>query len=173
MSDGNRAVVRRLLAEVWGAGDLEAAEELIEPVEYRSHVPDAFVARMSRWTGPKIVRVEVAAYRSGFPDLEVEVHDIVAEADAVVALWTLRGTNTGTMRIVPFDGAVDDEVEPSGKDLSAFGSTLFRLAGGKVAAAAFHWEPLGLLEQVRLFARGVAVLNLGAHKVSVVVPPED
>lgn len=172
MSDENRAVVRRLLDEVWGAGILDAAEELINPVEYRSHLQDAFVPRMSRWIGPNIVRVEVAAYRSGFPDLQVEVHDLVAEADAVVAFWSLRGTNTGTMQIVPFGDEVDEEVAPTQRELSAFGSAIFRLTDGKVASTTFHWEPLAMLEQVRLFAQRVRVLTLGNHKVSMVVPPD-
>ncbi len=173
MSEENKAVVRRLLDEVWGAGDLDATEELIDPVEYRSHVQDAFVPRMSRWTGPNIVRVEVAAYRSAFPDLHVDVQDLVAEADAVAALWTLGGTNSGTMQIVPFGDEVDEEVAPTQRDLTAVASTVFRLTGGTISAATFHWDPLGLLEQVRLFAQGVRVLDLGGNRVSMVVPPED
>jgi ketosteroid isomerase-like protein len=173
MADENKAVVRRLLEEVWGGGKLDVAEELIDPVAYRSHVPDVSDARMSHWTGANIVRVEVGAYRSAFPDLAVEVGALLSEGDAVAAYWSLTGTNTGTMRLTPMDGAVDEEVEPSGKELSASASTLFRLTGGRITEAAFGWHPLGLLDQVRLFATGSQVLDLGGgNRVSLVIPPD-
>jgi predicted ester cyclase len=169
MSDENKAVVRRLLDEVWGAGTPDVADELIDP-GYRSHLADAFSIRMSHWTGPKIVRVEVDAYRSAFPDLAVEVVDVVAEADAVAAFLTARGTNTGTMRLSPFQDVVDEEVPPSGRELSASGSAFFRLMDGRISEAGFQWHPLGLLDQVRLFAKGVHVVDLGGGQRASLVP---
>ena len=59
-TESNKAVVRRFIAEVWNAGNLDAADELVHP-EY---------AISGIGTGPDAVRHNVSIYRTAFPDLE-------------------------------------------------------------------------------------------------------
>lgn len=172
MSEKTKAVVRRLLAEAWGAGTLEAVEELVHQSEYRSHIEEAFPPGMEHAQGPRIVTTEVQIYRGAFPDLGVEVGEVLADGDLVVALWQLAGTNTGAVRIPPSEEPSPDDVAPTDRELSTSATGFFTVKGNKITAATYSWAPLGLIKQVRLFDRGVASLALGTTLVSLVVPPE-
>jgi predicted ester cyclase len=172
VSEKNKAIVRRLLEEVWGAGTLEAVDELVHHSEYRSHIDEAFPPGMEHALGPRIVTTEVQIYRSAFPDLAVQVEEIVAEGDLVAVLWGVGGTNTGELRVPPSDEPSEDDVAATDKELTTSATTLFTVTGGKITAASYTWSPIGLLKQVRLFDRGVMTLALGTTLVSVVVPPE-
>lgn len=70
-TESNKAVVRRFIAEVWNAGNFDAADELVHP-EY---------AISGIGTGPDAVRHNVSIYRTAFPDLECVVEQLIAEGD--------------------------------------------------------------------------------------------
>jgi hypothetical protein len=146
--------------------------ELVHQSEYRSHIDEAFPPGMEHASGPRIVTTEVKIYRSAFPDLAVEIGEVVAEAELIAVLWQISGTNTGTLKLEPSNESSDDDVAPTNKELRASATSLFTVKGGKITAATYSWAPLGLLMQVRLFDRGVATLPLGTTLVSLVVPPE-
>ncbi|MCI0439639.1 MAG: ester cyclase [Chloroflexi bacterium] len=118
MSDTNKAVIRRLVEEVWSKGNLNALDEIIHPDAHPPHGP---------WTsepGPEGFKRLVSAFRASFPDLTRTIEDMVAEGDKVVLYYTLKGTHTGTGGIVPF--------HPTGRVLSASGVTAFRFVDGKI-----------------------------------------
>ena len=89
-----RTVVLRFVAEVWNAGILDAADDLVHP-DYA--VPD--VGR-----GPDAVKRNVAAFRRAFPDLTWTVEDVVAEGDRVALRLTLHGTHRGEFRGIATNG---------------------------------------------------------------------
>jgi hypothetical protein len=68
----SRAVVSKLLTDIWSNGNAELLEDLIDP-GYRSHIEEANPVRTSRQTGPIIPRTEIAAYRSEIPNLSLDV----------------------------------------------------------------------------------------------------
>jgi predicted ester cyclase len=170
MAQNNSSIVRRLLEEAWGHGLQAVLDEIIDP-GFSSHISEASSIRMTHWTGPSILSVELAAYRSACPDLQVELHDIITQEDRVAAFWRLRGTNTGTLQIRPLDDQVDEEVVPTGKVLETDGIGRYKIADGKIREARVDWEPLGLLDQVRLFASGHQVLTISGEEVNVIVDP--
>jgi steroid delta-isomerase-like uncharacterized protein len=86
MSTVNAAVVLRLMEEVWGRGQLHLISELVAD-DYVGH----FV--IGDHYGPEGVRIDVAAYRTSFPDLTVTVDDLLTDGDKVVRRFTLRGTH--------------------------------------------------------------------------------
>ena len=90
----NKAVVRRFIAEVWNAGNLDAADDLVHP-EY---------AITGIGTGPDAVRHNVSIYRTAFPDLEWVVEQLIAEDDWVAVRLTLRGTHLGPLGDIPATG---------------------------------------------------------------------
>jgi predicted ester cyclase len=108
----NKAVVRRFITEVLSGGNVALADELLAP-DY-----------VNRFTGSDVAGFKgfLAAMHSGFPDLRLELHELVAEGDSVVARFTMEGTNTGSMM-----GAA-----PTGKKVSARGLTYYRLVNGKI-----------------------------------------
>lgn len=83
---------------------------------------------------------EATGWRSAFPDLRVEVDLLIAEGDFVTVRWTARGTNTGAGQGIP----------ATGRRVQTSGTTIFRLALGKIAEEWTAGDSLGLLRQLGL-----------------------
>lgn len=84
----NKTTAVRFVTEVWNAGDLGVADEVIHP-EYV--VPGI-------GQGSEAVKQNVIAFREAFPDLVWTIDDIVGEGDRVALRLTLRGTHLGTFQ---------------------------------------------------------------------------
>ena len=131
MSDRNGALVRRFVEEVVNRGDTRLLADLVAARHVR-HAPDGDLY------GREGVRIDVAEWRSGFPDLRLEVEDQVAEGDRVASRFRLRGTHDG-----PFLG-----VAPTGRPVAVAGVSIDRLAGGRLVESWLSLDALGLLRQV-------------------------
>ena len=131
MVAGNKAVVLRFVEEVVNRGDARLLADLVAARHVR-HAPDGDLY------GPEGVRIDVAEWRSGFPDLRLEVEDQVAEGDRVASRFVLRGTHRG-----PFLG-----VAPTGRPVAVAGVSIDRLAGGRLAESWISLDALGLLRQI-------------------------
>jgi steroid delta-isomerase-like uncharacterized protein len=92
-AESNKDLVRRLYEEGFNDGDLDVVDELVSPAVV-THNPIILDAP----SGPESVRGGIEMLRKGFPDLEVEVQDLVAEGDRVAASMTMTGTNEGDYR---------------------------------------------------------------------------
>ena len=80
MSEANKAVVRRLVAEVFNSGHLEVIDQLYAP---------ELAGAAKRWIAP---------FRASFPDVHIEIVELVeliAEGDKVVARFTCSATHLG------------------------------------------------------------------------------
>ena len=77
MSEQNKAVVRRLVDEVMNAGRLEVLDEIYTP-------------RMAT-----AAKAWIAPFRASFPDVHMQVVDLVAEGDKVAARFLCSGTQHG------------------------------------------------------------------------------
>jgi steroid delta-isomerase-like uncharacterized protein len=133
MSEENKAIVRRLMEEVWTKGDLSSADQSFS-ANYTHHdtsTPDF-------GPGPEGEKKRATLYRSAFPDLQFMVEDVIAEGDTVSVRWSSQGTHRG-----PLSG-----IAPSGKKVSVSGMTLLRFAGGKIVEGWVNWDALGLLQQL-------------------------
>jgi ketosteroid isomerase-like protein len=80
MPECNKAVVRRLVDEVLNAGRLDVIDELYAPT---------LAPRAKRWIAP---------FRSSFPDVRMEVVELVAEGDTVAGRFRCSGTHLGVWR---------------------------------------------------------------------------
>jgi predicted ester cyclase len=92
-SSANKTLVRRFFEEGMGRGDLDLVDALVAP-DAVMHNPLILDAP----TGPASVRASIEMMRRAFPDLAVEVLDLIAEGDRVAAFLRLSGTNTGAYR---------------------------------------------------------------------------
>jgi|ERR1022692_4483483 predicted ester cyclase len=117
----NKDLVRTMIDQVWNAGRPERLPEF--------------------WAGE--TRGEAEAVHHGlteaFPDLHVQIEDMVAEADRVVTRLTFEGTHRG-----PFRG-----IEPTGRRVRFGAIRIYRLSDGKVVETWAHQDALGLLQQLR------------------------
>jgi steroid delta-isomerase-like uncharacterized protein len=86
VSDTNKAVVRRLVDEVMNAGRLDVIDEL-----YTAEL----AAGAKRWISP---------FRASFPDVHMEIVDLVAEDSKVAARFTCSGSHQAQWRGHPPSG---------------------------------------------------------------------
>lgn len=77
MSDQKKAVVRRLVDEVMNEGRLDVIDELYSP---------RLADPAKRWITP---------FRASFPDVQMEVVELIAEGDKVVGRFKCSGTHLG------------------------------------------------------------------------------
>jgi predicted ester cyclase len=77
VSEANKMAVRRLVDEVVNGGQLEVIDELFLP---------ELAPAARRW---------IALFRASFPDVRMEVVDLIAEGDKVVGRFTCSATHRG------------------------------------------------------------------------------
>ncbi|MBA3274209.1 MAG: ester cyclase [Chloroflexia bacterium] len=123
MSDSHKAVVRRLVDEVPNGGRMDVIDELYSP----EFAPDA-----RQWIVP---------FRESFPDVHMEIVDLIAEGDTVVGRFTCSATHTGDWLGFP----------PTGRRFEAIDEvSIFRFEQGRIAAAWGIEDNLTRLEHLGL-----------------------
>jgi steroid delta-isomerase-like uncharacterized protein len=130
-ADENRVLMRRFYEEVMNQGNLDFIDEFCAP-EYVEHSPESP-------TPDRVgLKQELAMVRSAFPDIHIDIEDLVVEDDKVVARTIARGTNTGAFMGMP----------PTGKVVTIAGIDITQFVGGK---AVEHWaimDELGMMQQL-------------------------
>jgi steroid delta-isomerase-like uncharacterized protein len=133
MSEHNKAIVRRLFAELWNNGKLSVADEIFTP-NYEHH--DSSTPDFGR--GPDSEKKRATLYRTAFPDLHLTIEDVIAEGETVMTRWSCRGTHRGDL----------NGIEPTGKQFAISGVTVARVSDGKIAEGYVNWDALGLMQQL-------------------------
>jgi len=77
MTEANKTGVRRLVDEVFNGGHLEVIDELYAP---------ELAGAAKRWIAP---------FRASFPDVHMELVELIAEGDKVVGRFTCSATHLG------------------------------------------------------------------------------
>ena len=131
----NVAKSKRLL-EAFSSGNVAVADELVDP-QTLTHDP-ALPAAMQSLRGPETFKRTVSMYRTGFPDLQMVVDDVMADSDKVVLRWHAEGTHRGELQ----------GLAPTGKRASATGITINQWRDGKVVEVWTQWDNLGLARQL-------------------------
>jgi predicted ester cyclase len=131
-TDENRAIVRRLVAEIFAAGRTDVVDDLVAP-EFTSStfgITD---------DGPAQLRAATERIHASLRDVQFVIDDLVAEGDRVAVRLTSSATPTGQ-----YMGVKD----AAGRRYSIGEAHFFRVAGGKVVE---HWhqhDALGLMKQL-------------------------
>ena len=81
----------------------------------------------------------VADFTKAFPDLKIEIQDMVAEGDRVAVRFTHRGTHTGAT----FAG-----IPPTGKRVVWTCNGIYRVAKGKLVEEWFNEDSLAMMKQL-------------------------
>lgn len=76
--------------------------------------------------------------RTGFPDFEVRLGDVLAADDIVMAEWTATGTHEGEFNGIP----------PTERELELEGMDKFLLEDGKLQEHRIYYDLQGMLEQL-------------------------
>jgi steroid delta-isomerase-like uncharacterized protein len=135
MSEQNKTLARRVVEEAWNKGNLDVVDDIFAP-DYREHNP-----RPGQEPGIEGYKVGVSMMRAAFPDLFLDVQDVIAEGDQVALRYTLRGTHNGELMGVP----------ASGQHVSSDGMVFARFQDKRVAERWGVQDMLALLQQIGAF----------------------
>ncbi len=130
----NKAVVRRFVEEVQSQHRLDLVDELFAP-DYIDH---AVPVGMPAAQGTGYFKQFYTTMLRAVPDMQVTIHDQIAEGDKVTTRKTLRGTHRGEFMGIP----------PTGKEIELLIIDIFRVNGGKLAEHWGAWDRLSILEQL-------------------------
>ena len=131
-TEQNKALVRKLVEEVFNKGNISLVDEIMSP-DFIEHED---VPGMSNDRGGS--KQMISMLRSAFPDFKATIEDIVAEGDKVVIHMTWSGTQNGAFMGMP----------PSGKRMSIDIIDIMRVANGKFVE---HWgvsDMMGMMQQL-------------------------
>ena len=123
--DANKATVRRLIDDVFNGGRVELIDELYAP---------ELAAAAKRWITP---------FRRSFPDVHMEIVDLIAEGDKVVGRFTCSATHKGTWRGQPATGRRFENIDEV---------SIFRLREGRIVSVWSLEDTLARMEQLGLVA---------------------
>ena len=127
MPEDAKNVVRRFYSEV-SEGNLGVVDELVAD-DFVEH--EEFPGLEPTKEG---VKQFFAMFRSAFPDLRMEAHEIVAESDLLCTRGTMSGTHKGEFMGMP----------PSGKHIEIEGFDMVRIRDDQVTE---HW---GLMDAMTM-----------------------
>ena len=82
--------------------------------------------------------------RSGFPEIQWTLDEMIAEGDRVAARFTMRGTHQGTFFGVP----------PTGKKIAVTAMNFYRLSGGQFIEERGQPDLLALMQQIGAIPSG-------------------
>jgi len=133
MSEQNKTLVRRLFDELWNKGNLQVADEIFAPA-YQHH--DASTPDLGK--GPDSEKKRVNMYRTAFHDLRLNMEDLLADGETVVARWSCRGVHKGEL----------NGIAPTGKQVAITGVTIVHFTNGKIVEGFVNWDALGLMRQL-------------------------
>jgi predicted ester cyclase len=119
--------VRKFVDEVWNGRNYEAAADL-----YSETYTNAF------GTGPAARAEPIRRYHGAFPDLHLDIEDLIVAGDAVVLRSTFRGTDTGGYVGRP----------PTGRAVEEWVVTIMHFEADKVVREWIGADKLGLFIQL-------------------------
>ena len=123
MTEYNKVTVRRLIEEVLNGGRLEVIDELYAP---------ELAPAARRWIAP---------FRASFPDVHMEVVELIAEGDKVVGRFTCSATHLGEWLGHPPTGRRFERVDEV---------SIFRLRDGRITQVWTLEDTLGRIQQLGL-----------------------
>lgn len=111
-------LLRRWFEEVWNQKSEAAIDELLAPdcVAYGLPDPDAVLH------GPEAFKSLYRNFLNAFPDLQIEVLDVIAAGDRAAARWRVTATHLGDGLGFP----------ATGKLITLDGATIFVFSGGRI-----------------------------------------
>lgn len=132
-ASSNKALVRKIVAEVWNTGDKKLAHQFYAP----NYV--FFQEGGGVQMGVSSIEEWLETTHTAFPDITYTVDAVYTDGNKAAMRYHVTGTHTGDFRGMP----------PTGKPINLTGHTMFRLSDeGKVLEAWGYWDMLGLLQQI-------------------------
>ena len=134
MSDQQKRLAERFHKDIFEAGKLDVADEILSP-NFAVHSPDYPPELPS---GPEGVKQWAMGLRQGFPDVGFTHHDVIAEGDKVVIRWSVTGTHKGELLGMP----------ATGKQIQVSGIDVFRVQDGRLVEMWQNMDTFGMMRSL-------------------------
>jgi steroid delta-isomerase-like uncharacterized protein len=131
-AESNKLLMSRFVEFINTANEV-LAEELVDAnaIFHAPVSPDPFI-------GPHGYMEILGMMRSGFPDIQWTLEEMIAENDTVAARFIMRGTHQATFFGVP----------ASGKKIQVQAVNFYRFSNGKIVEERGQPDLLALLQQI-------------------------
>jgi steroid delta-isomerase-like uncharacterized protein len=128
----NKAVVRRFIDDVLNHGRLETADEIVAEnfIEL-----DPLPGQKQGREGLKEI---IVMLRSGFPDMNWVIEEMIASGEKVVTRFHWTGTHKGEFMGMP----------ATGKSVKVKGVVIDRIVGGRMTESRILMDDLGMMQQL-------------------------
>lgn len=134
MSTTNKQLAHRFHMDIFQAGKLEAADEIVSA----DFVWHGGFAPPQQPCGPAGVRQVAATVINAFPDRQITHYDEAEAGDQVLIRWSMSGTHKGELMGIP----------ATNKPMTITGFDYFRVVGGKIVEMWQEADQLGMLRQL-------------------------
>ena len=128
-AEENKQVLARGFAAM-NAGDLDTLMASLAPDYVNYAFPDAH--------GPEAMRAVLQSFYDGFPDMQIDVQEMVAEGNTVASRGVMRGTHRGAFMGIP----------ATGKPVEISYIDLWRFVDGKATENWVQMDMLGMMQQI-------------------------
>lgn len=135
MSEANKQLIRQWYEQVWNQKDESAIHRMFLPHGRSYGFPGADAALLGPGAFVEVHRVFCGA----FPDLRIELEDVIAEGDMVAIRWKTTFTHLGDHLGFP----------ASGKKETLCGSSFIRVEGDKILKGWNQMDLEALFQRLR------------------------
>ncbi len=131
-AEQNKAIMRRMIEEIWNKGNMLAADELFHADHTSPSAPDLP-------KGPESVKMLAQMFRSAMPDYHMTIDLIFADDRKVVARFTQTGTHNGS----PLMG-----MPASGRRAEWTEIGILEIENGKIIRSWYEVDMLSMMQQL-------------------------
>lgn len=128
----NKAIMRRMIEEIWNKGNLAVADEIFAPNHTSPSAPDLPA-------GPESVKMLARMFREAMPDYHMDIDMIVSDERQVAARFTQSGTHTGADLM---------GMKASGKKATWTEIGILRIENGKIVESWYEVDMLSMINQL-------------------------
>ncbi len=128
----NKHIMRRMIEEVWNAGNLSMADALFSPDHTSPSAPQLP-------PGPEGVKFLAEMFQKAMPDYHMEIDLMVADENQVVGRFTQSGTHTGADLL---------GMKASGRKASWTEIGVLRIEKGVIVESWYEVDMLSMIQQL-------------------------
>lgn len=133
VDEKERIAMAQDYVKAWNEGNLSLLEKVLSPESVRHQVDIS-----EDIIGIEAIKGYVTYMRTGFPDFNVTLDELIIAEDHSIGRWTVTGTNTGPLGDSP----------PTGKKVKYSGIEVARIVDGKTVESWIYYNQAALFIQL-------------------------
>jgi len=126
-----KTLIKSYTENFWNKRQLNEAEKVF-------HEQAVVHTTFGKFIGPSYMKATAQAWIKAFPDLSMQLNEMIEEGDRLATTWTAKGTHKDG-----FKG-----IEASNRPVTSHGVTIFRFQGDKVIEYWIYTDIHDVLNQI-------------------------